>query len=171
MIYNLVQHKADRSQLEVGVVARLEQSPNILQLNYQLSGNLENLVLPTNKQKIKKTDNLWQNTCFEAFFKLKGSPNYIELNLSPFSAYNAYCFNAYRQGMQEIDITKIELNSIKTANQYSFDVEIEFAEDYNFESLAITAILMLESGETSHWALKHAADKPDFHLLDSFILL
>ncbi len=171
MIYNLVQHKADTVQLELEFLARLEPNHNTLQLNYQISGNLENLILAQINQKIKRADKLWQNTCFEAFLKLKDSPEYIELNLSPFSAYNAYLFTGYRQGMQEIKIADINMDSAMLKNQYSFNAEIKFAESYFFESFSMTAILKLQSTKTTHWAITHASKKADFHLPDSFILL
>lgn len=171
MTYDLVQHEADGIQLELDFRIRLEHTPNTLQLNYQILGNLENLILPKTNTQIKRADNLWQNTCFEAFFKLKDSPNYIEFNLSPFSAYNVYFFDSYRQGMQEIDIANIKLTSSSSTNNYNFTAKIELADNYSFEALSITTILKLQSDKISHWAIKHTGSKPDFHLPDSFIPL
>ncbi len=171
MIFNLVQHKADRVKLDADFLVRLEPNQNSIHLNYRINGNLENLILPVVSKDIKRADNLWQNTCFEAFLKLKDSSAYLELNLSPFSAYNLYYFDSYRQGMSELGIADIKLDALKEENKYQFIARVELAESYAFEAVSITAILMLNSGETSHWAIKHPAPKPDFHLPDSFIAL
>ncbi|HHO56714.1 MAG TPA: DOMON-like domain-containing protein [Trueperaceae bacterium] len=169
MIYNLVQHYSDEIQLDLDMVVRLELNPNSLQLNYSIHANLDNLILPTIQKEIKRADNLWQNTCFEAFLKLKDSPKYLELNLSPFSAYNVYSFDDYRQGMKDMDIAEIKLNSLKEAHNYKFSADLRFVDSFDFEAISICAIIKLSSGETSHWAIKHKSSKPDFHLASSFI--
>ena len=171
MNFDLVQHRADSVQLGVEFRARLEPKPNKLILTYTLRGFLQNLILPRPDKSLERLDNLWQNTCFEAFFKLKDSPKYIELNLSPFSAYNAYIFTDYRLAMLDYELPQPVFSSEKDKDFYSFIAKIENLDLEQFSALSITAIIKLKSGETTHWAIKHASEKPDFHLSNSFIKL
>jgi len=171
MRYNLFQHKADTVQLGLEIRAGLEPKQSKLILSYEVKGRLNKLILPNSTNPIKRLDNLWQNTCFEAFFKFKGLTKYIELNLSPFAAYNAYLFDNYRLGMREYELTTPRFYIEEKKESYFFMAEIADFKIEQFSELSLATILRLKSGETSHWATKHASQKPDFHLQDSFIRL
>ena len=171
MNYKLYQHPADKRRAELEFSFGLEPKRSSLFLNYQIKGELSELILPEPGSKVERRDGLWQHSCFEAFFRFADSAKYLELNLSPFSAYNAYLFEAYRSQMQEYNIRPPLLSANREKDSYGFSAKLEAFDISFFSHFSATAILEFKSGELSHWATKHAASKPDFHLSESFIRL
>ncbi|NBP98187.1 MAG: hypothetical protein EBU51_01100, partial [Synechococcaceae bacterium WB6_3A_227] len=72
-----------------------------LYLRYQLEGPLEELLIPECKPLGIRNNNLWQHTCFEAFWAEVNSTTYWELNYSVNSDWNIYKFSNYRSNQVE----------------------------------------------------------------------
>jgi hypothetical protein len=51
-----------------------------------------------------RTDELWKQTCFEAFVGSPAEESYFEFNFSPSTQWAAYGFDSYRAGMRDVDI-------------------------------------------------------------------
>ncbi len=123
-----------------------------------------------------RADELWKHTCFEAFIATADTPRYYELNFSPSREWAIYSFDAYRHGMSPLDVTlPPELSVRRFDDRLELDATVRLPELNASQSaralqLALGAVVEDESGTLSYWALKHAADKPDFHHSDGFVL-
>ncbi|MEM1131613.1 MAG: DOMON-like domain-containing protein [Pseudomonadota bacterium] len=137
-----------------------------LWLRYHVDCDLERLVLPNSGMERNRADNLWKTTCFEAFIRLAGASDYLELNLSPSGQWAAYVFESYRKGMtNEEAITASEIGLDASASHFALEATVQLPERFIGAStdLAITAVLHEEQGAQSFWSLTHPPGKPDFH--------
>jgi len=158
---------------ELSVLVRRPEAGQ-LNLTYRLSGDLDALQLPEPKAPVR-TDGLWRRSCFEAFIGHAGAPDYWEFNFSPSSAWAAYHFSAYREGMApllkgaEPAITsRIRTDSIEV----SVKVDLSWLVRAGVVGLrlGLAAVVEDKARVLSYWSLKHPAEKPDFHHPDSFVV-
>ena len=139
-----------------------------IEVNFHVTGDLENLVIPGAKLQAERKDNLWESTCFELFVAEVGKKEYTEINVSPSGDWNAYSFSDYRSGMTpNKEITNIGFFNAQNLTE----LNVGFSVNSKIPKLAlgISAVLKLNSGATTYWAYKHIGDKPDFHLRDTFL--
>jgi hypothetical protein len=148
--------------------------PGQLQLNYRLLGDLDALQLPESKPTIR-TDGLWRHSCFEAFIGQSSSPDYREYNFSPSGAWAAYHFSAYREGMAPLMkgappavTTRIRTDCVEVIVQV--DLSSLMRGGGVGLRLGLAAVVEDKARVLSYWALKHPAEKPDFHHRDSFVV-
>jgi hypothetical protein len=113
----------------------------------------------------KRTDGLWQTTCFEFFVKAPGAEAYAEFNLSPSERWAAYDFAGYREGMVERPVPRAPVCTPRRGGSVLiFDAAIPAGAlpplpwDYG-----LTAVIEEAGGHKSYWAIAHPAEKPDFH--------
>jgi len=154
-------------------IARL--SADHLRLTYRLSGDLEALKLPDAHPSVR-TDGLWRHSCFEAFIGHRGAREYWEYNFSPSGAWAAYLFSGYREGMAPL------LKGVPpeiACNTGGETVEVAVTLDLSWLAraypgrglrLGLAAVIEDKAQVLSYWALKHPAEKPDFHHADSFVV-
>lgn len=119
----------------------------------------DDLILP-DLQAAERTDDLWKQTCFEAFVLLGGT-KYIEFNFSPSSQYAAYRFDDCRTGMRDepADVeTWLEAGETWLALEAAVRCEVLTTG----LSLGLSAVIR-ERNSTSYWALGHPDGVPDFH--------
>lgn len=120
-----------------------------------------------------RADELWRETCFEAFVRAGEGEGYLELNISPSGKWQAYAFDGERTGMRPAELPTPDVRvaeapgRLATAARVELDGVLPSGTDWR---LGLSAVIRHADGETSYWALKHAADKPDFHHPDSFAL-
>ena len=155
-----------------------------LALKYRLEGDIDALAIPPVAPP-QRTDGLWQTTCFEVFITvlpqtdsvLKTEPaldrGYYEFNFSPSTAWAAYSFTRYRQGMAMAELSEpvkitvcrdvgwLELESVVNLGGLGLPNEGTW-------HLGLSAVVQRESGDLSYWAYAHPPGKPDFHHPDSF---
>ena len=155
------------------IVVGAARHDDALLLNYRIVGELGAMRMPELRPPVH-TDNLWRQTCFEAFTGATSSSEYCEYNFSPSGAWAAYNFSAYRENQQP-------LRSGRMPN-FSFDMQdgalvLTAQVDLGWLApngaavrLGVTAVIEDRAGQLSYWALKHPAGKPDFHHADGFIL-
>ena len=147
-----------------------------LKLTYRLSGDLDALQLPEPRPPVR-TDGLWRHSCFEAFIGHVGGPDYWEYNFSPSGAWAAYHFSAYREGMAPL------LKGARTrghaAHRHRVRRSFPCVLDLSWLArssagvglrLGLAAVVEDKARVLSYWALKHPAEKPDFHHADSFVV-
>ncbi|HEV7608272.1 MAG TPA: DOMON-like domain-containing protein [Steroidobacteraceae bacterium] len=156
-------------------VAVARTSADQLRLTYRLSGDLAALQLPEPRSPLR-ADGLWRHSCFEAFIGHAGAPDYWEYNFSPSGAWAAYHFSAYREGMAP------QLKGVPpgiSSNIGSETVELAVSLDLSWLMrssagvglrLGLAAVIEDKARVLSYWALKHPAEKPDFHHADSFVV-
>jgi hypothetical protein len=152
--------------------------PGQIQLDYLLVGDLGALQLPepkTDASASVRTDGLWRHSCFEAFLGQVGASDYWEYNFSPSGAWAAYRFSAYREGMAPLMkgvppgvATRIRRDSVET----SVRIDLSWLMRVGGVGLRLGLASVIEDKARvlSYWALKHPAEKPDFHHRDSFVV-
>ena len=119
----------------------------------------EDLVLP-DPRPADRTDNLWKQTCFEAFIKLRGE-SYVELNFSPSGQYAAYRFEGHRSGMRD-EPAEVEIWIDAGETWLALEAAVRCEALTAGLSLGLSAVIQ-EPQSTSYWALGHPLGAPDFH--------
>jgi hypothetical protein len=174
--YPLAPHAASpqtAAERLVADVARGEQ--NRLQVKFRLSGDIAALVLPMPAEPAR-TDGLWRHTCFEVFIAAADSPEYWEFNFSPSGAWAVYHFGAYRAGMEPVvEATAPVITQEAGAGEFTLVVTLDLgwlprAFAGSGLRLGLTAVIEDRAQGLSYWALKHGAEKPDFHRADGFLV-
>lgn len=146
-----------------------------LNLVYRLKGNMAQLRVPESSLS-RRVDGLWQHTCFEAFVKTSAAPNYWEFNFSPSGEWAAYSFRSYRDGASLVDESFDPMISVqRTNNSLALGAVVALHRlpalmPGQLLRLGLSAVVEAIDGKLSYWALKHPAERPDFHHADSFVL-
>lgn len=142
-----------------------------LELSYVITGQLKELSLPPTAA-VKRADELWRHTCFEAFIRT-AQTEYYEFNFSPTSAWAAYRFSDYRCDQSvaviPIPIVTVRSSSDRYSLQASLQLESLYVPEQPLWHLGLSAVVEDKSGRLSYWALAHASGKPDFHRPESFV--
>lgn len=147
----------------------------VLKFVYELHGDVVASLIPASHSS-RRSDRLWQHTCFEAFIRADGDPSYYEFNFSPSGEWAAYSFRAYRDG-GPIDDEALapEIIVRRTPDRLELDAMVRLDRLVAIQSgstlrIGLSAVIEANDGTLSYWALKHPAAKPDFHHPDSFTL-
>lgn len=167
----LIPHPDSPCKAVTGIEAEAVRSgPGLLALRYVLSGSLGDLVLPP-RTASARTDGLWRHTCFEAFVSAPPHRGYCEFNLAPSSAWAAYRFDGYREGMRPADgaAPRIEVRSAGGALELRALLDLGDMPDTAWR-VGLSAVVEAADGGISYWALAHPPGKPDFHNADCFVL-
>ena len=146
-----------------------------LVLRYRLWGDIARLRLPETPSP-ERSDSLWQHSCFEAFIGAVGDTAYREFNFSPSGQWAAYAFTDYRQ-RDESFVTR-QAPQICTrvfAGRLDMDVTLPPPSLPSACRLQLALAVVVEAddiadGRHSYWALRHTAERPDFHRRDAFTL-
>lgn len=149
---------------------RLNLHPNEVTIRYCISGDFNNVNLLNSEINPCKMNRLWENTCFEVFFKNSNNEEYLEFNFSPKLEWNCFKFNGYRNKIDNYNqkITPV-LQVEKNSDIYILEVCIDRS-SIGFNDFVIGASAVIsENGELSYWAVKHTSNVPDFHKFESFI--
>jgi len=149
--------------------------PGLLTLRYVVTGATRDLSLPPPAAPAR-ADGLWRRTCFEAFLRPGPGETYYEFNFSPSTAWAAYRFDGYRQGMRPAEGLKaprIEPSATDEAFELRVSLDLDQVPDLPMAGawgLGLAAVIEDAGGAISYWALAHPAGKPDFHHADGFAL-
>ena len=147
--------------------AEIKLEGNKILVSFQLMGNgFADKFFP--ESSLKRKDELWKSTCFEAFWSEPGSTKYCELNFNQNGEWNIYEFASYR-----LPQPPVASNQYKVTGIFSKDKKLNCAieADKNLGVLEASLTCILKVGEkTLYFATRHCGEKPDFHLRDSFIL-
>ena len=120
-----------------------------------------------------RADDLWRQTCFEAFVAPREGETYYEFNFAPSRAWAAYRLDGYRSGMTKPDIDPPDLKPMATGPALGMVATLALAplpELVPWENwrIGLSAVIETVQGDISYWALAHAPGKPDFHHRDCF---
>jgi hypothetical protein len=171
-----------KHSLNVKILGQVWLQNTVLHLHYSLVGELEKVIIASPTSQPTRKHDLWMTTCFEFFLGVQDSLSYWEFNLSPTGDWNAYRFQAYRQGMQEEQaLSKLPLEIQQQPGALMLNLKLDLAPILKLTSssssaispippleLAITAVLESQQKEVSYWALNHCGIQADFHLRESF---
>ena len=151
-----------------------------LWVHYMLRGPLQRLAIPPLAATPRRRDELWQATCLELFLALPGQEAYREFNLSPSGDWNVYRLDGYRQGLRPdpawsaLPLTRHDpapsagpAARLELRLRSSLPPELAAAAELE---AAVTAVLQLQNGSCSTWALRHPGEEADFHRRDGFVL-
>jgi hypothetical protein len=167
---------AVRSQAIHGVETVISLSAaSSLAVSYLLFADIHRLRMPLAAVP-RRVEGLWQHTCFEAFIKEGTSAEYYEFNFSPSGEWAAYSFHNYRDGAPLDDdkldpaiSVKSEGDCLELIGIIRLD-RLPALRPGSLLRIGLSAVIESSDGTHSYWALKHPADKPDFHHPDSFAL-
>ena len=162
-----------RGEISIDVEAAVSEYNQIV-LRFELHGDLSKLVVPPPARYGERRDGLWQATCFEAFVRSVGD-QYVEINLSPSTAWAAYVFDTYRgePTLPEIDSPPLDIDRESDLLRLTAAVDlsgVEFLGGHDQWEVNLTAVIEETDGTKSYWALAHPSGKPDFHHPDGFVL-
>ncbi len=158
-----------------------------LRLIYHIQG-AQHLIVPPLSPAPGPRDNLWQHTCCEAFIGAAqgtvdatdtadtadtADTTYREFNFSPSGDWAAYAFIAYRERKADWPLSAApRISTGQSAAAFLLSAEIPRALLPAAPwRLGLTFVAEALDASKSHWALAHAAARPDFHLAASFTLL
>ena len=146
-----------------------------LQLTYRLDGDISQIVVPPPGAP-RIGSELWRHTCFEAFIAMAGQPSYHELNFAPSREWTVYALRGYRDGAPLADeLMHPDIAVRSTGRQLELEALVRLdllSAIHPRASLRIGLSAVIEAIDgLSYWALRHPADKPDFHNAEGLALL
>ena len=149
-------------------------TPETIQIHYQVTGDLNAVVIPQRTNSPVRRDELWTTTCLELFIGAKESTPYWEFNLSPNGDWNIYRLSAYRSNLTP-DLAYQDLASAihRKASQFELNVVCPIPADLKASpklDVALCAVIQFKQGPISYWALNHGGAEADFHRRDGFVL-
>ncbi len=145
-------------------------APSLLTFRSRVFGRLTELLVPAAAEP-ERTDELWKQTCFEAFVRPAGGEAYYEFNFSPSTQWAAYRFDAYRAGMADAQSDTPLIVVSSRDDYYELHAMLELPPDVRATSrLGLSAVIEENRSGKSYWALAHPPGKPDFHHNDSFAI-
>jgi predicted GIY-YIG superfamily endonuclease len=143
-----------------------------MQIEFEVRGEMDDLRLPAPSPPLRR-HGLWQTTCFEAFFRHREGPAYLELNFSPSSEWAAYGFDKYRASNRtdaKLPVAPAVDLPIKRADRIIVRSAVHLPSNLNPTRIALSAVIEETDGTKSYWALRHPPGAPDFHHPDCFAL-
>jgi hypothetical protein len=171
----LVRHSHSASHGECSIEVDVElREREILRFSYRTAGDVRSIELPELASSMRQ-DNLWRYTCFEMFLADR-SGAYFEFNFSPSTQWAAYRFDAYRQGLTDLQLQSAPRISTEVTSDFlRIDATVDLRGHRTSDGpgrtrMALAAVIKDLDGEFSYWALRHPDGKPDFHHADGFVV-
>jgi hypothetical protein len=143
-----------------------------LALGYCLRGNLEGICIP---QPVPPAaaDELWQNTCLEAFVSTADRREYREFNFSPSGCWANYRFTGYRErdfSFASPVAPRLTFRHLPDGFQLDALLPPKLLPQGAILNIGLSAVIEASDGSKSYWALAHCAAQADFHFRQSFTL-
>ena len=154
----LIPHPATKIVTVQTIDVAVWQDGDRWHFRYRVEG-IDDLVLP-DTQPSGRTDELWKQTCFEAFVGLPAG-GYLEFNFSPSTQWGLYRFDGHRSGMRDAP-GEIEIWLDAGETWLALEAAVECKALRTGSSLGLNAVIQ-ERGSMSYWALGHSDGAPDFH--------
>jgi hypothetical protein len=150
------------------------QSPNELRIRFRIDGDIGRLRLPM-PEPARRRDGLWQHTCFEAFLRPDARDAYFEFNFAPSGDWAAYRFGTRREQRSSPDLRPPLLSFARhpVYTELTADVSIAALPDLATTAAihaGLSAVIEMDDGQLSCWALAHGGERPDFHDPATFTL-
>jgi len=169
MRVSLKPHPDTPSRAIVAVEAEVHApSAGQVRIRFEAHGRLEDLLIPAATAP-ERTDELWKQTCFEAFAREAGAPGYDEFNFAPSTQWAVYRFDGYRSGMAKPEGMAPRVEGGVEGDAYVLHAAFDLPGQGPWH-IGLSGVIEEADGTTSYWALAHAPGKPDFHHDDAFAL-
>jgi hypothetical protein len=148
--------------------------PNLLRVRFRLEGDIGRLVLPA-PGFARRSDGLWQHTCFETFIRADDEDSYHEFNLSPSGDWAAYRFGSRRGGrsLPELPAPVLHWHFSREGCDLNAELPVSALPELARAGAlcaGLSAVIETRDGTLSYWALAHAGEQPDFHDPATFTL-
>jgi hypothetical protein len=145
-----------------------------LHMTFRLDGDISRIRVPSPGVPGIGAE-LWRHTCLEAFIAVDGQPAYHEFNFAPSGEWTVYAFRGYRDGGPLADERmRPNIGVRSTASRLELDAVVRLpslSAMHPRAALRIGLSAVIEANDGfSYWALRHQADKPDFHDAGGFAL-
>ena len=168
-------HPSTRTETVRATQVLVRRSSSELQMTFRLDGDIRRIRVPPPAVPRIATQ-LWRHTCFEAFIAVEGQPAYHEFNFAPSGEWAVYAFSGYRNGgplPNEMMRPHIAVRTTDSRLELDALVRLDgLSANHPRASLRIGLSAVIEASDgLSYWALRHPADKPDFHHAAGFSLL
>ena len=161
-----------------------EEAQLTLRFAFQICGDRSSLSLPELQASHlrRQLDELWQSTCFEVFIGAAGELPYLEFNFAPSGDFAIYAFERYREGMMTIVPLVAPLLAVEhSSDRYTFSgtVRLRLSSERIHKigrapalEASLTAVVKSreENAVPNYWAIRHAGERADFHLRESFLI-
>jgi len=157
--------------------AQVTVDKDALQVEFALTGDLNQIVIPFPSNSPVRIYDLWEHTCFEMFLKRKDVPSYIEFNFAPSGDWNCFYISSYRVNDGEYTPIKKQTIDVSLTEErlvLKSDVTLKLLPNFSlkdFESkkieIGLSSVIEDKNNELNYYALIHKRTKPDFH--DGFI--
>lgn len=160
---------------DINITGAIDRSDNDLFIRYEISGEIDRIMLPSESISPVRTHDLWKSTCFEFFIAMKDQPGYWEFNLSPSCDWNVYAMDAYRQVnmREEAALAQLPFQFQKTNARLFLDIAVDLTPIIQTDQvlqIGISAVVQTRDGQEIYWALAHPGTQADFHLRGGFLL-
>lgn len=169
-------HPSKRTEIVRGIHVLVRRSASgELRMTFLVDGDIPRICIPSPGVP-RIGQQLWRHTCFEAFIAVDGEPAYHEFNFAPSGEWAVYAFRGYRNGGPLANETMRPHIAVRsTGSQLELDtlVQLEGLSAIHPSAplrFGLSAVIEANDG-LSYWALRHPADKPDFHDAEGFALL
>ena len=158
---------------------RLARDGHVLRMTFRIPGDTSMVELPppierfVKQSESRRSDRLWEHTCFECFIRAAGELGYLEFNFSPSQQWAAYQFDGVRQGMRNADLICPAIVATAWPNRFEISAMVELPPEWADRdwNLNLTAVIEEKGGTKSYWALAHPPEgPPDFHDPACFVL-
>ncbi len=171
--FNLVPFSVDNAP-KIEITGDIKHHNNQLEIEYKLTGDLSQLIIPKDKDTPNRQYDLWEHTCFEFFLGIKDLSKYWEFNLSPAGHWNVFCFENYRQDIaEEMTFNILPFQVTQQANKLDLNLEFNLGQIIDAEQnleVGITTVIEDKEKQLSYWALTHPKTAADFHDRNSFLI-
>ena len=161
------------SSIDLNIDGQIERNQSTITIHYEVSGDLSKVLWPTFIAHYQRKDGLWKHTCFELFILPANNSEYYEYNFSPSGNWNAYIFDDYRKGQQDLPLDKIEIELEREGEDKiilnSSIPLIDAVQPATFK-VGISAVIEDQQHQHHYYALSHIGERPDFHIHESFTL-
>lgn len=145
-----------------------------LDLRFRIHGAIDAIAVAPPDAASPRVDGLWRTSCVEAFVAAAGG-GYVELNLAPSTAWQAYVFTDYRAGRETPPFVPPRIDVMRHRDRLDIAARVDLggmhvlpaAADWN---VGLAAVIESADGTLSYWALAHPRGRPDFHDRDCFRL-
>jgi hypothetical protein len=154
--------------------AEASARPQAIAFRFRIAGDVARIRL-AEPGFARRSDGLWQHSCFEAFLRADASERYYEFNFAPSGDWAAYGFGARRSGRRAPALPAPAIESRRARDAFELSARVSFAALPALGGAAsihagLAAVIEDADGTLSYWALAHAGKSPDFHDPATFTL-
>jgi hypothetical protein len=180
VIRRLLPHPASPSSAELWHIESLVGvNEKNLEVTYRIQGDRAQLEISGRQIAPHRSDDLWQETCCEVFLRRRNQANgYLEFNFAPSGNWAFYRLSGYRAELERPDVreppfitTHFEAGEVSLEATIPWSIIMDHLPGDSPLEAGLSVILQEKSGGMAYWAVRHPAEKPDFHHPDSFFTL